>query len=283
MRRSDDTIVRFLTRPLPDGATLIAFIDISDSRRVERALLERAAAFEEADNLKTEFVQNISYQLRTPLQTIQGYAEVLSQNLSGPLNERQTSQVGVILEASTGLSSLIDNVLDMAMVDAGRMELELSEVDVATAINDAANLAGSQLKNVDVPIRVDVAKNVGTMQADEKRVKQILFNLLSNALRFTAKGDEIVVGAKRDAHAVTLWVSDTGRGMAYETQAGAFDTFSSGDRRGAGLGLALVRSFVELHGGRVELESTPGKGTKVTCVLPIEATQEADEPKRALA
>jgi signal transduction histidine kinase len=269
MRRSDDKIVQFLTRPLPDGATLIAFLDATASRKVEEALRDRAAAFEEADNLKTDFVQNISYQLRTPLQTIQGYAEVLGQRLNGPLNERQQEHIGIVLDASRKLSQLIDNVLDIAMVDAGRAELELSDVDLRAALMESVELSSSNLRSVDVNLRIDCAKDIGVLRADEKRIKQILFHLLSNAMRFTDKGGEIVAGITRTADEVRLSVSDTGAGIAYDLQAGAFDNFVSGDHRGAGLGLALVRKFVEMHGGWVTLQSAPGEGTTVTCRLPV--------------
>ena len=271
MRRSDDKFILFVTRPLPDGATLIAFLDISDSKNVESALRDRAAAFEAADNLKTDFVQNISYQLRTPLQTIQGYADLLSQGISGPLNGRQKENVATILEASERLSSLIENVLDIAMVDAGRAELELIDVDVAAALNEAAAMAQSNLRDVDVAVRVDCDPNIGELRADGKRLKQILFHLASNALRFTKKGDEITIGARRLQGEMQIWVADTGQGIPFDEQAGAFDNFVSGDRRGAGLGLALVRSFVRMHGGWVALESAPGEGAKITCHLPVVA------------
>jgi signal transduction histidine kinase len=281
MSRSDGTIVTFLTRPLPDGATLIAFLDITASKSVEQSLRDQAEAFEAADRLKTEFVQNVSYQLRTPLQSIQGYAEVLAQGYSGPLNQRQKDHVGVVLAASQRLSELIDNILDIAMIEAGRMELERTDIDLYDALTEAASMVTSTLEDTEVGLRVECDPRIGALNADAKRVKQILFNLMSNALRFTDKGGQIVVGAKRAGAAIEISVADTGRGVPYEEQAAVFDNFISGDRRGAGLGLALVRSFVQLHEGWVEMQSKPGEGTIVTCHFPLAEGASQQRPEQA--
>ena len=283
MARSDGSIVTFLTRPLPDGATLIAFLDVTATKNVEGALRDRAEAFEAADRLKTEFVQNVSYQLRTPLQSIHGYAEVLAQGYSGPLNQRQKDQIGVVLAASTRLSELIDNILDIAMIEAGRVELEVEDVDLYETLRDAAGLAMSHVQDTEVTLKVECDKKIGTISADPKRIKQVLFNLMNNSLRFTETGGTITVGAAREDGEIKIWVADTGRGIPYEEQAGAFDNFVSGDQRGAGLGLALVRSFVQMHEGWVGLESIPGEGTTVTCHFPIKKAEAAPQARNAAA
>jgi signal transduction histidine kinase len=144
-------------------------------------------------------------------------------------------------------------------------------------------MAGSNLRDVDVAIRVQCPADIGALHADEKRLKQILFHLLSNALRFTEKGDEIIVGAARLEGEVQIWVADTGQGVPFDEQASAFDNFVSGDRRGAGLGLALVRSFVRMHGGWVALESAPGEGAKITCHLPDPSAVPLYDDTRAFA
>ena len=275
MRRSDESVLKFLTRPLPDGATLVAFQDITADRRVEEALRDRAEAFEAADHLKTQFVENVSYQLRNPLQAIQGNAEMLHHRLYGPLNDRQAEQVGSIIEASDGLGKLIENILDVAMVEAGSVQLDLGPVDLHAALQDSVQLAQSKASDTEVPIKVLCDPKIGAIEADEKRIKQVLVNLLSNALRHTERGDSITIGAERLDGVIRLYVSDTGAGMAFETMARAFDSFESGDRRGAGLGLALVRSFVELHGGWVAMTSEPGRGATVTCHLPAQANAQA--------
>jgi signal transduction histidine kinase len=268
MRRSDETVLKFLTRPLPDGATLVAFQDITADRRVEDALRERAEALEQADGLKTQFVENVSYQLRNPLQVIQGYAEMLNAKIVGPLNDRQMEQVAAIVEASTNLSKLIDNILDVAMVEAGNLQLDLAPMDLFETISESVQMAASKARDTEVPIRVKCDPRIGAIEADHKRITQVLVNLISNALRHTERGDTITVAAERLDDVIRLTVQDTGKGMAFEQQTHAFDSFQSGDRRGAGLGLALVRSFVELHGGWVALSSEPGRGVTVTCHLP---------------
>ncbi|MDZ4691898.1 sensor histidine kinase [Terricaulis sp.] len=268
MRRSDESVLKFLTRPLPDGATLVAFQDITADRRVEEALRERAEAFEQADQLKGQFVENVSYQLRNPLQAIYGNAELLQAKVFGPLNDRQVEQVGSIIEASSNLSKLIDNILDVAMVEAGNVVLDLAPVDIYATITESVQMAASKARDTEVPIRVKCDAKIGEINADPKRLTQVIVNLLSNALRHTERGDTITVSAERMDGVLRLTVQDTGKGMAFDAQARAFDSFQSGDRRGAGLGLALVRSFVEMHGGWVALQSEPGRGVTVTCHLP---------------
>ncbi|MEZ6022437.1 MAG: PAS-domain containing protein [Hyphomonadaceae bacterium] len=271
MRRSDESVLKFLTRPLPDGATLVAFQDITADRRVEDALRERAEAFEQADHLKTQFVENVSYQLRNPLQAIHGNAEMLSHKIFGPLNDRQIEQVDSIIEASGSLSKLIDNILDVAMVEAGNVQLDLGAMDIYETISESVQMAASKARDTEVPIRIKCDPKIGAIEADQKRITQVIVNLLSNALRHTERGDTITVSAERLDGVVRLTVADTGKGMPFDAQAHAFDSFQSGDRRGAGLGLALVRSFVEMHGGWVALQSEPGRGVTVTCHLPASA------------
>lgn len=268
MRRSDETVLKFLTRPLPDGATLVAFQDITADRRVEDALRERAEAFEQADKLKGQFVENVSYQLRNPLQAIYGNAELLQHRVFGPLNDRQVEQVGSIIEAAGNLSKLIDNILDVAMVEAGNVQLDLGPVDLYATIAESVQMAASKARDTEVPIRIKCDPAIGEIEADQKRITQVIVNLLSNALRHTERGDTITVSGERLDGIVRLTVHDTGKGMSFDQQARAFDSFESGDRRGAGLGLALVRSFVEMHGGWVALQSEPGRGVTVTCHLP---------------
>ncbi len=274
MRRNDETVLKFLTRPLPDGATLVAFQDITADRRVEEALRERAEAFEQADKLKGTFVENVSYQLRSPLQAIFGNAELLRHRVFGPLNDRQLEQMDSVLDAAANLSRLIDNILDAAMVEAGSVQLDLSPVNIYETIRDSVQMAASKARDVEVPINVECDPAIGDIEADQKRIIQVIVNLLSNALRHTERGDTITVSAERLDGIVRVVVADTGKGMGLDQQARAFESFESGDRRGAGLGLALVRSFVEMHGGWVLLQSEPGRGVTVTCNFP------AHHPKR---
>lgn len=287
MKRSDGSTLTYLTHPLPDGNTLIAFADVSATRRVESALRERAEAFEAADRLKTEFVQNVSYQLRSPLTTILGYAEFLESQRHGDLSDRQLDHVRSILAASDHLSKLIENILDLAMIEAGRMDLDLSEVRLRDLIDDSVDMVVSKAADTQVTVRSDITGDLGTVRADERRIRQILFNLISNALRFTEPGGEVVISADRTGDTIRLSVKDDGKGIDADRQAKSFDSFSSGDQRGAGLGLSLVRHFTELHGGRVGLKSVKGGGTEVSCWLPVKAsmrpTPDLTHPESAAA
>ena len=282
MRRSDGTVLTYLTHPLPDGNTLIAFADVSATRRVESALRERAEAFAAADRLKTEFVQNVSYQLRSPLTTILGYAEFLESQRHDPLTERQQDYVKSILAASDHLSKLIENILDLAMIEAGRIDLDLSEFALGEVITDSVNMVISKAEDTQVSVRHELSGDLGLIRADERRIRQVLFNLFSNALRFTEAGGEIVVTADRAGDTARIIVRDTGRGIDAAEQVSSFDSFTSSDQRGAGLGLALVKHFVELHGGRVAMKSELGEGTEVVCWLPVSAVEQASVPDMLL-
>lgn len=282
MRRSDGSILTYLTHPLPDGNTMIAFADVTATRRVETALRERAEAFEAADRLKTEFVQNVSYQLRSPLTTILGYAEFLESQRHGDLSDRQLDYVNAILSASDHLSKLIENILDLAMIEAGRMDLDLGEVQLKDVIEDSVEMVVTKAEDTEVTVRADIKGQLGTIRADERRIRQILFNLVSNSLRFTDGGGEIVISAQRAGEMVTFSVKDNGRGLAAEQRAMSFDSFTSGDQRGAGLGLALVKHFVDLHGGSVGMKPVEGGGLEVTCWLPAEVALKTITPELVL-
>ncbi len=285
MKRADGSVITYVTKPLPDGNTLIAFADVSAQRSVEGALRERAEAFETADRLKTEFVKNVSYQLRSPLQTILGYAEFLEMEKIGKLNESQRDKVGAICEASNHLNDLIGNILDLAMIEAGRMDLDVSEVDLGDLIKEAVSIGVTSASDTEVEVVAKVAGDIGTIMADEKRIRQVLFNLVSNALRFTDAGGKVVISAERMGDTAKLTVKDNGRGIPADEQATRFDSFTSSDQRGAGLGLSLVKHFVQLHGGNVGIKSTPGGGTEVVCWIPVEAQPVggSNEPARLAA
>ncbi|MBY9065619.1 PAS-domain containing protein [Hyphomonas sp. WL0036] len=278
MRRADGSLLTYLTHPLPDGNTMIAFADVTATRRVESALRDRAEAFEAADRLKTEFVRNVSYQLRSPLTTIFGYAELLETQRNGPLTERQTDHVRAILSASDHLNKLIENILDLALIEAGRLDLELSELDLEDVINQSVELVVSKAEDTEVAVRAEITGRLGQMRGDERRIKQVLFNLISNSLRFTEPGGEIVVAAQRMGDMITLSVRDNGAGLEADKRATSFDSFVSGDQRGAGLGLALVKHFIHLHGGTVGMKSVDGGGLEVTCWLPSQAPVTASLP-----
>lgn len=269
IRRSDEAILSIASRPLPDGATLLAFADITSQRSVQNLLTEKAEIYAQADRLKTEFGSNVTYQLRTPLFTIAGFTEMmLDEETEQGLSPEHREQLSAIKTASDQLSKMIDNIIDITMIEAGRFELDLDHVDLRELLNDARDMVVGMALDREISIVLRCPDDIGEIVADGRRLKQVLFNLLHNALRFTPPKGEVVLGAARLEDVIRLWVSDTGIGMDYENQARAFDSFVSTDQKGPGLGLSLVRSLVKLHAGWVAIRSDPGKGTTVTCNLP---------------
>ena len=273
LERGDGSVVTCTTVPLPDGATLVTFHDITDSVNVERALRERADALLAADQLKSTFVHHVSYELRSPLTNIIGFAQLLDDPTSGPLSEKQREYLHYINSSSSALLAIINDILDLATIDAGAMQLDLGPVDIARTMNAAAEGVRDRLVEQGILLDIRVPEEIGSFTADERRVRQVLYNLLSNAVSFSPKGEVIVFAAERRDDAVVFSVSDRGPGIPTEIADRVFDRFEShtlgSDHRGAGLGLSIVRSFVELHGGTVALDSAVGRGTTVTCVFPL--------------
>lgn len=276
--RSDDSILTFLSKPLPDGATLIAWDDVTSARTTEAALVERAEALEAADRLKSEFVGHVSYQLRTPLTTISGYAELLQSGAVGELNDKQAEYVFAVQAASEDLARTIDDILDFAAIEAETIDLELGDVDLYFVLEGALEYVATRAEDTRISLAFNCPKDIGIIRADEKRIKQIVYNLLSNAMRFTKPGGRIELGAAHEDHGIRIWVQDNGVGIPSERQPQVFESFKS-SRGGAGLGLALVERFVDLHGGWTALESDEGKGTLVTCHLPRYARTDAAAPE----
>lgn len=279
IRRSDDKMLTWLSKPLPDGATLVAWDDVTSARRTEAALIERAEALEEADRMKSEFVGHVSYQLRTPLTTISGYADFLQNGGAGEMNDKQSEYVFAIQSASEDLAKIIDDILDIAAIEANVLDLDLGDVDIYYVLSHALDYVATKAEDTKISMELDCDPDIGIIRADETRIKQVVYNLLSNALRFTKPGGLILLGGKRaPGGGVQIWVKDDGVGIPSEKQSQVFESFQS-SRGGAGLGLALVQRFVECHGGWVELESEEGLGTHVTCYLPKEAAIDAGHPE----
>jgi signal transduction histidine kinase len=274
IERRDGMTLDMTTMPLPDGATLVTFQDISDSVNVERALRERNEALEAADGIKIEFVHHVSYELRSPLTNIIGFANLLGDATFGPLTDKQHEYLGYITVSTNALLAIINNILDLATIDAGAMSLNLSEVDIRASMDAAAEGVQDRLVKNDLTLDITAASGIGSFTADERRLRQILFNLLSNAVGFSPAGETVTLAAERRPDAVVFTVTDRGPGIPPDQKDKVFDWFETDPRgslhRGPGLGLSLVRSFVELHGGSVTIDSTPGRGTTVTCLFPLE-------------
>jgi len=274
LERKDGSVLDCMTMPLPDGATMLTFQDITDTENVERALRERNEALETADQMKVDFVHHVSYELRSPLTTIIGFAHFLSDPVTGPLMPKQAEYLGYITTSTNALLAIINNILDLATIDAGAMSLNLGSIDIRKTIEAAAEGIQDRLATDRIRLEVDADPNIGSFVGDERRVVQVLYNLLANAVGFSPPDATIGLRAIRTEHNVVFTVTDSGPGIPAEVKDKVFDWFEShshGSRhRGAGLGLSLVRSFVELHGGKVRVDSVVGKGTSVTCDFPVD-------------
>jgi signal transduction histidine kinase len=267
-------MIDLTTMPLPDGATLVTFQDVSDTVNVERALRERNEALETADAIKIDFVHHVSYELRSPLTNIIGFAHFLGDPAFGPLTDKQREYLGYITTSTNALLALINNILDLATIDAGAMALTLGDVDIRVTMDAAAEGVLDRLVKDNLKLEINAMPGIGRFTADERRLRQILFNLLSNAIGFSPPNGIVTLTAERRPDAVVFTVTDRGPGISPEQKDKVFEWFETdskgSEHRGTGLGLSLVRSFVELHGGTVTIDSTPGQGTTVTCVFPVE-------------
>jgi signal transduction histidine kinase len=267
--RKDGSMLQEAIVPLPDGNVLLTYLDVTDTARVERALRERNEALETAARLKSEFIANVSYELRTPLNAVIGFAEILNNQYFGDLNDRQLDYSRGILASSHQLLKLINDILDLATIEAGYMRLETARVEVREMLEAVLSLTRERARSRDLKLELHCPSDIGVIEADERRAKQALFNLVSNSIKFTPPGGEITIGAARRDGELLLTVADTGIGIPRSDQARVFEKFERGTRQsGAGLGLALVKSLIELHGGTVVIESATGWGTRIICRLP---------------
>src|SRR4029453_680756 len=228
---------------------------------------------EAASRPKSEFLANMSPELRTPLNAIIGFSEVLDDRMFGELNEKQAEYIRVILNSGRHLLSLINDILDLSKVEAGRMELELGTFNLRMALENALTLIRERAMRHELALGLTVDETLGDVVADERKFKQVLLNLLSNAVKFTPEGGRIDVRALHANGTVEVSVTDTGVGIAPEDQEAIFEEFRqvghpARKREGTGLGLALARKFVELHGGRLWVKSEGGRGSTFTFSLP---------------
>ncbi|MBB3020155.1 nitrogen-specific signal transduction histidine kinase [Microvirga lupini] len=285
IERHDGSALDCTAQPLPDGATLLSFTDVTASVNVERALTERNEALERASRLRDEFVHHVSYELRSPLTNIIGFTQLLGDETVGALNPRQRDYADHIMRSSAALLAILNDILDLASIDTGSLELSPEIVDIRSTIEAAMRGLEDRLAESSLHLVIDTPDDIGTFVADGKRVRQILFNLLSNAVGFSSPGQTIRVSARKRGAEVIFEVKDQGRGIPPEIKAKIFERFEThtlGTRhRGVGLGLSIVRSFVELHGGRIDIASAPGQGTTVTCIFPNERYETPSDGRSA--
>jgi signal transduction histidine kinase len=239
--------------------------------------IENVRLFKElqaASRHKSEFLANMSHELRTPLNAIIGFSEVLLERMFGDLNDKQQEYLEDVLSSGRHLLSLINDILDLSKIEAGRMELELGPFDLPLALDNALTLVKERAARHGIGVTLEVGAGVGSLVGDERKIKQVVLNLLSNAVKFTPEGGRVVVRAERAEGTVEISVADTGIGIAAEDQEAIFEevrqvgTDYARKREGTGLGLALARRFVELHGGRIWVKSAEGQGSTFTFTLP---------------
>ena len=249
-----------------------------ENTRLFHEIQEKSAQLEVANKHKSDFLANMSHELRTPLNAIIGFSEALSDRMFGDINDKQAEYLKDIHESGRHLLSLINDILDLSKIEAGRMELDLSDFHLPSTVSNAVTLIRERAQRHGIALDVCIDERLGAVQADERKVKQILLNLLSNAVKFTPDGGRIEVSANLDTDKVSLAVKDTGVGIAAEDQSALFEEFKqfgkdrSRKAEGTGLGLALTKRLVELHGGRIAVESAAGKGSTFHVMLPLRAS-----------
>ncbi|MEP0522049.1 MAG: PAS-domain containing protein [Hyphomicrobiales bacterium] len=267
-------VVDFAIVPLPDGLSMLTFVDVTDTVQVKQALIDRNQALEAADAIKSTFIKHVSYALRAPLTNIIGFAQLLAEPKIGALNEKQDDYVDHILTSSSSLMAIINDVLDLATVEAGIVELELGEVDVTKTISAVVEASQDRINETKTSLKTNIPESIGSFIGDAKRVRQVLFNVLSNAIRFSEPGTEVSLTCRREDNEVIFSIADQGPGIPEVYLDTAFQPFEStapsDGRRNVGLGLSIVEKFMELHRGNVEIQSQEGKGTTVTCRFPVE-------------
>lgn len=267
--RKDGSMLQEATVPLPDGNVLVTYLDITDTRRYERVLRERNEALETSARLKGEFIADISHELRTPLNAVIGFADILTNQYFGDLNPRQLDYSRGILESSQQLLRLIDDIRDLATIEAGDMVLETGHVGVFKMLQAVLALSRERARSRELDIQLLCPSDIGAVVMDERRLKQALLNLISNAIKFTPPGGAVRIEAVRRESELLLTVADTGIGRALSNQNPIPEKLEhSTPRSGACPGLSLVRKLIELHGGTIAVDSPTGRGTTVTCRLP---------------
>jgi signal transduction histidine kinase len=271
---TDGRHFQFAAVPLPDGNALFTMVDVTDSTRIEAALRERAAALEEADRVKTDFVANMSYELRTPLTSIGGFAELLGGGYAGELSAKGRDYVSAILESVERLSKLINDVLDLTTGDTRGVPLEKERVDIAGLCKAAVETAKARAAEKAQKLEVDVSPSAGHVFGDARRLRESIEHVLQNAIAYTDRKGRISLAAEGDKKQAVIRISDNGPGIGEQDLPRVFNRFDRVAEAGVrgeaalGLGLPLTQQFLEAHGGKVELDSRKGRGTTVTLTIP---------------
>ena len=271
---TDGRHFQFAAVPLPDGNALFTMVDVTDSTRIEAALRERATALEEADRVKTDFVANMSYELRTPLTSIGGFAELLGGGYAGELTPKARDYVSAILESVERLSKLINDVLDLTTGDTRGVALEKERVDIAGLCKAALEVVKPRAAEKAQKVDIDISPSSGHVFGDARRLRESVEHVLQNAIAYTDPKGQISLSADGDKKNAVIRIRDNGSGIDPEDLPRVFNRFDRVTEAGVrgeaalGLGLPLTQQFIEAHGGTVELESKKGEGTTVTMTVP---------------
>ena len=278
----DGKVLDYGLVPLPDGQTMLTLMDMTAAVDVERALKERNEALEQSDLLKSRFIQHVSYELRAPLTSISGFSEMLAMNEIGKLNAKQGEYVEHISSAAGTLKSIIDDILDLATIDAGAMTLDIEPTALRPVIESCLEQLDQAIAAHGLKTEIAIADDAESLPTDPQRMRQILFNLLANAVSVSPDGGKVSVTAAHVGDMIEIAVADEGPGIAREDRQRIFDRFEGRaagghHRRGTGLGLSIVESFVKLHGGTVHVEDAGERGARFVCRFPSaqKATQVA--------
>lgn len=273
--RKDGKVLELSYVPLPDGAHLMSYIDITDSIKAERALMEKNDALEAADKLKSEFIANVSDELRTPINQIIGNSEILVSNYVGILQDEQMTYVSSILNCSRNLMILVNDIIDLACIEAGKLQLHREQVDIYKTMRGVKTLIEDLTRRKKIEFEMICPEKIGMFFVDEKRMKQALYNLLNNAVKFTKESGKISLQVMRRNNEIIISVTDTSIGIDRKDQFRIFNTFVKTavpdnilGTSSVGLGLPLVKSLIELHGGKVKVRSKHKGGTRVAIHLP---------------
>ena len=270
------SVLAFAQVPLPKGQTMLTFVDVTDSARVERALKDKNDALQRADMLKNDFIQHVSYELRSPLTNIIGFTELLQQPSTGPMSERQRDYLDHIAVSSSVLLTTVNDILDLATVDAGIMDLDISDIDVPSLFESIQQANAGRFADAGVSLKLNAGMDASRFRADAQRLRQVIGNLLSNSVNHAPEGSTVTLSARREGGQIIIGVHDQGSGIPADVLDAVFDRFvahgASGKRGGTGLGLSIVKGLVELHHGKVAIQSRPGEGTLVECQFPSDPT-----------
>ena len=276
LERKDGIIINFSSMPLPDGGMLFTYADVTDSIRVEEALREKNTALETAEQLKTDFLAKISYQLRTPLSALIGFNDILDHEYFGPLNEKQKEYTQGMKDAGQSLKNLIDDILDLTSIEAGIICLETEETEISGLLKTIKDSTQDWADNKQIRIDLKCPKTIGKINIDSKRIKHAITHLIRNAINFTPEKGTIHISAKKQKNQMLIAIQDTGDGIPQEHLNQIFKPFEKSVTTeqknisgGAGLGLTLVKNIVELHRGSIKVESVEHKGTTVTLSFPL--------------